>query len=86
MHRTQIYLQDELYQRLKTRSRNAGVSISELIRCSLEKDIQQDHVADAKAFFERLQPLESFAGTEPESYVRNLRNSSRLIKAKNDDA
>lgn len=86
MHRTQIYLQNELYERLKTRSRNVGVSVSELIRRSLEKDIQQDPIADAKAFFERLKPLESFANTEPETYVRKLRNTSRLLQAKTDDA
>ena len=82
MHRTQIYLQNELYERLKTRSRNVGVSVSELIRRSLEKDIQQDPVADAKAFFERLKPLESFANTEPDTYVRKLRNASRLLQTK----
>lgn len=82
MHRTQIYLQNDLYERLKTRSRNIGVSVSELIRRSLEKDIQQDPVADAKAFFERLGPLQSFANTEPEAYVRKLRNTSRLLKGK----
>lgn len=86
MHRTQIYLQNDLYERLKTRSRNVGVSVSELIRRSLEKDIQQNPVADAKAFFERLKPLESFANTEPASYVRKLRNNSRLLRDKADDA
>ena len=86
MHRTQIYLQNDLYERLKARSRNVGVSVSELIRRSLEKDIQQDPVANAKAFFERLKPLESFANTEPESYVRKLRNNSRLIRDKTNDA
>ena len=86
MHRTQIYLQDDLYERLKTRSRNVGVSISELIRRSLEKDIQQDPVADAKAFFERFSPLESFASTEPEAYVRKLRDTSRLLRNKTDGA
>lgn len=86
MHRTQIYLQNDLYERLKTRSRNVGVSVSELIRRSLEKDIQQDPVADAKAFFERLKPLESFANTEPETYVRKLRNKSRLLRGKTDEA
>lgn len=80
MHRTQIYLQNDLYERLKTRSSNVGVSVSELIRRSLEKDIQQDPVADAKAFFERLSPLESFANVEPETYVRKLRNTSRLLQ------
>ena len=86
MHRTQIYLQDEMYERLKTQSGNIGVSISELIRRSLEKDIQQDPAADARAFFERLKPLDSFANIEPERYVRNLRNTSRLLQAKKDDA
>ena len=86
MHRTQIYLQDDLYEKLKTRSRIVGMSISELIRRSLEKDILQDPVADAKAFFERLSPLESFANTEPETYVRELRDTSRLLRAKTDDA
>jgi len=81
MHRTQIYLQNDLYERLKTRSRNVGVSVSELIRRSLERDIQQDPVADARAFFERLKPLESFANVEPETYVRKLRNTSRLLKS-----
>lgn len=79
MHRTQVYLQNDLYERLKTRSRIVGVSVSELIRRSLEKDIQQDPVADAKAFFEQLSPLESFADTEPETYVRKLRGTSRLF-------
>ncbi len=86
MHRTQIYLQDDMYERLKTQSGNIGVSISELIRRSLEKDIQQDPAADARAFFERLKPLDSFANIEPERYVRNLRNTSRLLQAKKDDA
>lgn len=86
MHRTQIYLQNDLYERLKTRSRNVGVSVSELIRRSLERDIQQDPVADARAFFERLKPLESFANVEPETYVRKLRNTSRLLQAKTNDA
>jgi len=81
MHRTQIYLQNDLYERLKTRSRNVGVSVSELIRRSLERDIQEDPVADARAFFERLKPLESFANVEPETYVRKLRNTSRLLKS-----
>jgi len=35
MHRTQIYLQEKLYRRLKARSRVLGVSISELIRTTL---------------------------------------------------
>ena len=81
MHRTQIYLQDELYDSLKVRSRSVGVSISELIRRTLEKDIQKDPVADAKAYFSRLKPLESFAGVDSEDYVRAIRSKSRIVQA-----
>ena len=41
MHRTQIYLQDELHDNLKARARSGGVSVSELIRRTLERDIQK---------------------------------------------
>jgi negative regulator of replication initiation len=80
MHRTQIYLPDALYESLKVRSRSVGVSISELIRRSLEKDIQQDPVADARAFFERLKPLESFASVDSDDYVRAIRGKSRILR------
>ena len=80
MHRTQIYLQDSLHESLKIRSRAVGVSISELIRRTLEKDIQKDPVSDARAYFAKLKPLASFAGVDSEDYVRALRNKSRLIR------
>ena len=81
MHRTQIYLQDALYEKLRLRSRSLGVSLPELIRGALEKEIEKDPTADARAFFDRLGPLDSFAGIEPETYVRELRDSSRLLRA-----
>ena len=80
MHRTQIYLPDELYQGLKARARGVGVSVSELIRRTLEKDRQTDPVDDARALFERMRPLQSFADVTPEAYVRALRSSSRLLR------
>jgi len=84
MHRTQIYLQDALYDSLKTRARSVGVSISELIRRTLEKDIQKDPVADARAYFERLKPLESFANVDSEDYVRAIRRKSRILRTGED--
>jgi len=81
MHRTQIYLQDALYDSLRVRARSVGISMSELIRRTLEKDIQKDPVADARAFFDRLKPLESFAEVDSVDYVRNLRNTSRILRA-----
>lgn len=84
MHRTQIYLQDALYDSLKVRSRSLGVSISELIRRTLEKDIQKDPVADARAYFERLKPLESFANVDSGEYVRAIRSKSRILRTGED--
>jgi negative regulator of replication initiation len=81
MHRTQIYLQDSLHAGLKARARSVGVSISELIRRTLERDIQSDPAADARAYFERLKPLQSFAGTDAAGYVRSLRGKSRLLRS-----
>lgn len=80
MHRTQIYLQDELHDSLKARARSIGVSISELIRRTLEKDIQKDPVADARAYFTRLKPLESFAQVDSDDYVRAIRSKSRILR------
>lgn len=82
MHRTQIYLQDDLYARLKAQSVRLGISISELIRRSLEKEIDKDSLADARAFFARLEPLESFANQSAAEYVRELRGTSRLLKGR----
>ena len=83
MHRTQIYLHDALHDNLKSRARSVGISISELIRRTLEKDIQKDPVADARAYFERLKPLDSFDQTTPEDFVRGIRSTSRLLRTNN---
>jgi predicted DNA-binding protein len=81
MHRTQIYLPEDLHNRLKTRSRADGVSISELIRRAVEKDLQQESsTSSARQFFETMKPLESFADCEPAQHVRSLRDNSRIIR------
>jgi hypothetical protein len=81
MHRTQIYLDDELHNSLKARSRIDGVSMSELIRRTLQAHVQPSPLVDAQAFFQRLQPLESLAHTAAGPYVRALRQRSRLLHA-----
>ena len=85
MHRTQIYLHESLHENLKARARTEGISMSEVIRRALEKHVQSDHVAEAQAFFERLQPLESFAEISAEQYVRSQRARSRLLRPANGD-
>ena len=81
MHRTQIYLQDELHETLKVRARSVGVSMSALIRRTLETSIEKNPVADARAFFDRLTPLASYAQSTPEDYVTASRSKSRLLRA-----
>lgn len=85
MHRTQIYLHDTLYESLKIRSHSLGVSISELIRRTLEKDIQKDPLTDARAYFAGLTPLQSFAAVDSDDYVRALRGKSRILQTGADE-
>lgn len=80
VHRTQIYLQDDLHENIKVRARSFGVSMSELIRRTLETSIEKNPVSDARAFFDQLTPLESFAQTTPEAYVEATRSKSRLLR------
>ena len=79
MHRTQIYLQDTVYEQLKLKSKIIGVSISELIRRAVEKDLSKPNSREARAFFEALSPLQSYATTEPEQYVADMRSRSRIL-------
>jgi len=85
MHRPQIYLQEQLYQRLKTRSRVLGVSVSELIRTTLDENLGSTPSNAARDFFDRHRPLQSFADSSPEQYVAGLRERSRLIRKNHGD-
>ena len=80
MHRTQIYLQEELYGRLKARSRVLGVSISELIRTTLDENLDTVPGNAARDFFASTRPIKSFADSSPEKYVDQLRKQSRLLR------
>jgi plasmid stability protein len=81
MHRTQIYLPDQLHEQLKIRSRANGISVSALIRQVVEKDLQRNAAPnDARQFFDQMTPLESFADCEPEEYVRAIRSKSRILR------
>jgi len=85
MHRTQIYLQKELYGRLKARSRVLGVSISELIRTTLDKNLDAAPSNAARDYFSGASPVESFADCSPEEYVSQLRKHSRLLRGNQAD-
>jgi post-segregation antitoxin (ccd killing protein) len=80
MHRTQIYLQDDLHETLKAKALSVGISMSELIRQTLEREIERNPLAEARTFFENLTPLESFQGVDSRTYVDQLRGKSRLLR------
>jgi negative regulator of replication initiation len=82
MQRTQIYLDDNLHHTLITRAKQQGISMSELIRRLLKTQLssKEEQSLTAENFFEKLQPLESFAEQNPEQWVRELRSKSRILR------
>ena len=82
MHRTQIYLDDQLHQQLFIHAKYQGISMSELIRRLLAKQLayKEDRTAALETFFQQLKPLESFSTIEPEQWVKDLRSNSRILR------
>jgi Ribbon-helix-helix protein, copG family len=78
MRRTQLYLEDDVWAALQIRSRESGLSMSELVRVAV-RERYLDH-AD-----KRKQALQSIMGLwkdradlpETEEYVRSMRRDSR---------
>jgi len=81
MCRIQTYLQDTVYKQLKHKSQMIEVSISELIRRVVEKDLNKTGINEVRTFFDALTPLQSFVTTEPELYVDDIRSYSRIFQA-----
>jgi hypothetical protein len=73
--------QYDLRRRLKLQARSASISMSELIRQTLEKGIDQDPFASARAFFDRFEPLESFKNVDTEGVVREIRSKGRILRS-----
>jgi len=77
MRRTQIYLDEVIYQYLLNESKLTKKTISELIRQNLETSIQlkNHHLAEhAQAFF----GLWKDRDIDPSSYVRDLRKDRTI--------
>jgi hypothetical protein len=79
MHRTQIYIEEEIFQKARKESEILGVSISEFIRMSIKKNIQKNSTNNINVFFDNLKPLESFKDINPKEYVDNIRSKSRIL-------
>ena len=81
MKRTQLYLDDDLWQALHVKARGEGTTISELVR----RAARERYLGKLD---ERRNAMQSFIGSasdrpefgDPEEYVRNLRRGSRIDK------
>lgn len=79
MKRTQLYLDEDVWNLLKTRSRAMNTTISELVR----KAVRERY---ADKLDQRREAMRAFAGirrdvrhpTGTEAYIRNLRRGRRL--------
>lgn len=82
MHRTQIYLDDELHNALIGRAKRQNISKSELIRrlLTLQLKKKEEKSLTAEAFFQHMTPLESFAEQTPTEWVQELRANSRILR------
>ena len=79
MHRTQIYIEEEIFQKARKESEILGISISEFIRMSIKKNIQKNSANNINVFFGNLKPLKSFKDINPKEYVDNIRSKSRIL-------
>ena len=81
MRRTQLYLDDHLWNALHARAKNEKTTLSELVR----KAIRDKYIGDQS---ERQKAMENFIGIREEhpssisatKYIRDLRRGSRLNK------
>ena len=79
MRRTQLYLDDELWGTLRIHSRQAGTTVSELVRQAVREKY-------STGLGSRRQAMQAFAGiwsdrtdlASTENYLRTLRKGSRL--------
>ncbi len=79
MQRTQIYFEPQTLKELKTIASELNISVSELIRSVIKKEIKKQKKNDLKSFIDSMEPIESFKETNATEYVQNLRSKSRIL-------
>lgn len=77
MHRTQIYLEDEVFQYLENESKIQNLTISELIRRNLRTEISQKQERMQSAS-EKVFGIWSDRNIDPEEFIRDLRKDRTL--------
>jgi len=79
MHRTQIYIEDDLFAKVKNISSSLNMSISKFIRNAVKNEINKDNKNSMNNFFENFEALESFKEVDAINYVNDIRANSRII-------
>jgi hypothetical protein len=78
MHRTQLYLDDDLYTTLKARAKKDGTTISELVRTAARSNYineTEKRQAAAQTFFGIRADRPEF--NDVDAYIRDLRRGDR---------
>ena len=79
MHRTQLYIEEDIFAKAQQVSKSLNISISEFIRRAIRHELQVDSKSDMQNFFDRIEPLDSFKEIDSAKYVDELRSSSRIL-------
>ncbi|MCF6206997.1 MAG: ribbon-helix-helix protein, CopG family [Sulfurovum sp.] len=79
MQRTQIYFEQQTLKELKKIASGLNVSVSELIRSVVKKELKKRHKNDMQTFIANMKPIESFADVDATEYVQSLREKSRIL-------
>lgn len=79
MQRTQIYFEQDTLQDLKEIAGNLNISVSELIRNVMKKEIKKRKESNLNDFLANMSPIESFKDVDATEYVNNIRSNSRIL-------
>jgi len=79
MHRTQIYIDDDIFSKVQNISKSLNISISEFIRTAINNQLNNKGQDEMSVFFDNLKPINSFDGINSTEYVDSLRSNSRII-------
>jgi len=79
MHRTQLYIDEDIFSQVQKTAKSLNISISEYIRTAVKNELEKETRQNMSDFFEKLEPLESFKDVDASEYVNNIRTNSRII-------
>lgn len=77
MFDTQIHFQDEVAKQIQANLQGYDETVEQFIQQAVTHELQRRKPKDLKAFFDALQPLESFADIDAVAYVDEIRSTSR---------